>query len=539
MFTWAAHCAAQVNILASNRLDTLTNFASCFGETQTCYVFAANYQKAHLNIGDLTFQTARLIAINKSTHAEVRKTFAAINDTTHYISCLQVINDTVHVLRIKSWYDNLTDYYHFNVYSEKYGSQLQEFSSKMIQTFVDTAHTISPITTALFKDDVYYFSSQYTVAMPPPYFFVGAVHYSIYDRKTDTSIVYTQRLNPTYQTTPSYYELAATVSADDTGNIIVSANINHDVNNWSSYKDQIIVKLSKGNNYTQPEEVRYKNYDSTNMYVMIPAGGYFPYIEKKKNVYYFLSRSTAQYFDTIGGIKSNNNFGIYKGHFADSCVNMDTSYNTRRKFIYTHLDGSVGQYRSNRPLIFKGDTILLIYAGNDLAGDYYPYPCQDSLSGLEILALDTNFNEIRKFTIVNYQRNADPYGYDFTKEGAIMVYGALCPRGGPLDSLNLFAFLIDFKTGFPLNIFNAEGFINTNVYKAYPNPMSNELIVEGMKSATATIILYDMQGKKLKELPITDYKTVIDTRNLPPGLYIYQVTDAVRNIHQSGKIMKQ
>lgn len=530
-------CQSQTNILSPQKIDSLASYSYGFGETNDKYFFSANYYSAGASIfiGNF-FQSARLIAINKQSGLQTVRYYNRVADTGHFISRMEVINDTIHTIRVSLWRELPNNIYHYKLYSDQLNSQLQIISSHVIQTIDDTNHIFYPAQAVLFIKDIYYIANYYAKPewtwLPSP----SIVKYSIYNRYTDSVIVKEQRLNPEQWRFNGWSENSPFVSSDDSGNVIATATMSG-ISTTSATLDNILVKLKKNDGYSTPQAIRYFPWDSTTSFLMSFAYKY-PYVVKKSKEYYFISKSYADY-NNMPALQTNAKVGVYKGHFIDSMIIMDTCYNTPRNLSYTTSDVGIGCSQAFKQLVFKNDTILFAYMGNDWGNTYFSNPCQDSLAALEIVALDTNLALLKSFSFLNNNYNASPYGYDFTKDGAIMVYGALCPRGAPQDSLNLFAFLIDFKTGYPLNIFNAEGFINTGLYKTYPNPIKNEWVVEGMKSATAKIIIYDMHGKLIQQHPITDYKTIIDTRSLITGLYFYQIADEVRNIHQSGKILKQ
>ncbi len=75
-------------------------------------------------------------------------------------------------------------------------------------------------------------------------------------------------------------------------------------------------------------------------------------------------------------------------------------------------------------------------------------------------------------------------------------------------------------------------------FSIYPNPMNGEATMHfsNYNNETITFMLYDSQGKQVKEIKINDGNTVLSRKNLNSGLYFYQVKSK-ENVFSSGKLL--
>ncbi|MEM0998818.1 MAG: T9SS type A sorting domain-containing protein [Bacteroidota bacterium] len=72
--------------------------------------------------------------------------------------------------------------------------------------------------------------------------------------------------------------------------------------------------------------------------------------------------------------------------------------------------------------------------------------------------------------------------------------------------------------------------------KVYPNPASDRLIVEQGQRLHESLELLDLQGRILRQMPLSGYRNDLDLSGLAPGLYLYRLkgTDGVRT--RGGKL---
>jgi len=74
---------------------------------------------------------------------------------------------------------------------------------------------------------------------------------------------------------------------------------------------------------------------------------------------------------------------------------------------------------------------------------------------------------------------------------------------------------------------------------AYPNPTASDLIIsiKGLEDPNFSYLLYDMQGKLIKNAKIKDNQTNIGMKNLVPGTYFLKVIQSNKEI-KTFKIIK-
>lgn len=78
--------------------------------------------------------------------------------------------------------------------------------------------------------------------------------------------------------------------------------------------------------------------------------------------------------------------------------------------------------------------------------------------------------------------------------------------------------------------------------KVFPNPATNTLQVayEHMASDINTMFsMYDVTGRKMLGQPLSNSNQLIDISQLPPGLYLWQVTDKTGIVISAGKVVVQ
>ncbi len=513
------------NILNPQRIDSLPSVATGFGETADKYFFSVSYSL--INQTGFPFHSARLVSIDKQTLTAVTLDFPKTADTFYTINNLAVINDTVHCIVFSLWHEQPADIYHYAAYAHKYDAQLQQISSKWL---FDVEDTFKNYGTAMieFNEQVYVLLEEYS--KPPQW--GRLMYYSVYNRVTDTPIVVRKRLNPDPWASPTWMEKIADISTDDSGNIIVSTHA-FGTQTPGTYYTNFLAVLNVHDNYDSPERRRYFFWDSTATYELGMKD--LPEVRKKGSSYYFVSKSMANYFSNPS--QNNHKIGVYKGRFRDTCIVMDTSYNTLRNGSYTSID-IVARTAGDAVQFLDDSTLIFVYAGNDENNFAAFNPCQNLQSALEIVILDTNLAEKKKHTLVNPYYNAGPFGFRVTSDGDLVVWGHLCPQGAPFDSINLFAFLIDPHSGFPVNIYNAESFVNASKFELYPNPVDRQITVKGRVEQEMRLDLYDLTGRRVLTRPIYESEQQIDLGELVSGIYVYHISRAGEAV-QTGKIVKQ
>ncbi|MFH1320641.1 MAG: T9SS type A sorting domain-containing protein [Bacteroidota bacterium] len=75
----------------------------------------------------------------------------------------------------------------------------------------------------------------------------------------------------------------------------------------------------------------------------------------------------------------------------------------------------------------------------------------------------------------------------------------------------------------------------TNSIQTYPNPTVNELYIIAPSQKEGVVRIYNIIGKRIKNLALEGNITKINTSKLAVGMYIYQVVDAEGNVLKNGK----
>ena len=164
------------------------------------------------------------------------------------------------------------------------------------------------------------------------------------------------------------------------------------------------------------------------------------------------------------------------------------------------------------------------------------------------------FTEEKGF-IGRYNMNLDPLNYWIFDDDPNYIFKYLSPLAtsdsGFIVKLNKTtynnslpdsAFIIKFdKEGPFVGIDNPVGIKQTN-HLLYPNPGYNEVHLELTKSirqkGEVCFELYTLQGIKAGQWNTMETRTLINTSNLPPGVYLYRITRQGKQL-ASGKWVKQ
>ncbi len=162
---------------------------------------------------------------------------------------------------------------------------------------------------------------------------------------------------------------------------------------------------------------------------------------------------------------------------------------------------------------------------------------------------------IEKGFIGRYNMNLDPLNYWIFDDDPNYCFKYLSPLAtsdsGFVVKLNKTtynnslpdsAFIIKFdKEGPFVGIDNPIGFKQTN-HLLYPNPGYSKVYLELTKpicqKGEVTFELYTLQGIKAGQWNTRETRTLINTTNLPPGVYLYRITRQGKQL-ASGKWVKQ
>lgn len=226
---------------------------------------------------------------------------------------------------------------------------------------------------------------------------------------------------------------------------------------------------------------------------------------------------------------------------------------------------SLSPVRSNAFALYKGK---IYFNGKDTSGQGHLW-AYDPAGGAVALVHKVNpngdasprefvvYNNRLFFTVNDGANGFELYAYDGTNPPAII--GDLCP--GPNSSLPseltpignelYFAANNCNNSGIDLFSYNYERVGIRNVLfdadvRIYPNPVDKDLHIDmGLKrDEQLRIRLADINGRNIYDGGMLPYftgknKTDIPMKNLPPGNYIYYITNKEGTTYLTGKIVKQ
>ena len=192
------------------------------------------------------------------------------------------------------------------------------------------------------------------------------------------------------------------------------------------------------------------------------------------------------------------------------------------------------------PIKFINDHVFLdIHPTHMDLNAFFYSPCQPYSGRMEIVYWDTSLNVVQRTWLSNSNENFNINGYFETQQKDLMVYGYMCRLNHPLDSIHLFAFLLDKTSGHLLSIFNANDFISENDYEVFPNPFYEQITIKRPITKQETFCLYDSFGKLILTKTLEENKEQINTSFLPEGLYFYAIVNKNGERVKAGKVVKE
>lgn len=91
--------------------------------------------------------------------------------------------------------------------------------------------------------------------------------------------------------------------------------------------------------------------------------------------------------------------------------------------------------------------------------------------------------------------------------------------------LILGVFALGAQTSLATNLDGDPITANTTIIKLgqnYPNPASGKTIIDvSFTSPGATLVIYNVLGRVVEEIPVLDKKIILDVTNYPEGVYLY------------------
>ncbi len=237
---------------------------------------------------------------------------------------------------------------------------------------------------------------------------------------------------------------------------------------------------------------------------------------------------------TIGDANAANNT-------INPCVEVRTSYDPNMKTVYPSGVGASGDIKPNQTMLY---TVHFQNTGNFMATNIYILDTIDDqvldMNTLEVLEFSHQMelrvidNNLLKFSFNNIMlpdsNSNEPESHGFVS--FTIDQKAALPEGTKIE--NTAGIFFDYNppiiTNTATNTINRfvsiEEFGRTEVslVQAYPNPTAGKLTLKpelGIKEASA--ILFDLNGKKLMDISITD-ETTVDLSQLPSGIYLLNIS---------------
>lgn len=78
------------------------------------------------------------------------------------------------------------------------------------------------------------------------------------------------------------------------------------------------------------------------------------------------------------------------------------------------------------------------------------------------------------------------------------------------------------------------------IIKAYPNPTKSNLIIESntLINESLNIVLFDVNGRKLKEKRMSEKINILSLKHLPSALYVIKIVNSKNQLIKTFKIVK-
>ena len=224
---------------------------------------------------------------------------------------------------------------------------------------------------------------------------------------------------------------------------------------------------------------------------------------------------------------SNYNYFYYNSVYV-GCIRQDTA---QRKVFFM-------------PPNYSQDTLL--YDFNLTIGDTLPSSWTNQnpsnyVSSVDSILIGTNYH--KRFWI----SNRNDTNYVSIIEGIGSSYGLLSPFFSNFNVSQIYNILIcvtiNNTTVYPDSlttcalISNTSVIMNNYTISLFPNPFSDNLIIELSNADKAEITLYDITARKLIQQSFTNY-AFINTSKLAKGIYIYELRNK-NDVIKKGIVVKE
>ena len=74
---------------------------------------------------------------------------------------------------------------------------------------------------------------------------------------------------------------------------------------------------------------------------------------------------------------------------------------------------------------------------------------------------------------------------------------------------------------------------------SYPNPVKNKLNISLKNNGGAQVKVYDLLGKKVKELTFSEETVTLGLADISRGLYLYRINDHKGKLIDKGRFIKE
>jgi len=113
------------------------------------------------------------------------------------------------------------------------------------------------------------------------------------------------------------------------------------------------------------------------------------------------------------------------------------------------------------------------------------------------------------------------YGLRATRDGGCLLYGTIYNYTTQNNERDIYVIKVN-KDGLLGGIDNKSPIVHDAI--VYPNPGSDHLIIEsGPQIANAEFRMVSIEGKQVISKDLIERKMTLDTKNLTPGTYVWQV----------------
>ena len=128
------------------------------------------------------------------------------------------------------------------------------------------------------------------------------------------------------------------------------------------------------------------------------------------------------------------------------------------------------------------------------------------------------------------------WGTKATTDGGCLMYGSIYDSATQVNERDIYVIKVN-KNGLLGGIDNKSPIVHDAI--VYPNPGSDHLIIEsGPQIANAEFRMVSIEGKQVISKDLIERRMMLDTKNLTPGTYFWQIVRNGKAI-ETGKWVKE